>query len=417
MKLQLFYRKREILYFLLILLGILSINLGVKFYELKEFRAKNYAFYDAQLLNAYAKTNERGRTYTVLKLKTADFTLYTTAGLGREFHRFARVNIGIVTKNVKFLDFLKQRFYAPNFKISAETAPSGAKWCAISFVRAQHEDEMTADLYSALYFATEISKPLRASVTNWGIAHIISISGFHLGIIFSTVFLLAMPIYRYFQDRYFPYRSAKRDLSVFVIVLMSGYLFVLDFTPSFLRSLAMCCVGFYLAMRNFYVLKFTNLFLTIALLLAFFPHLAFSIGFYFSCLGVLYIFLYLHHFAPKFKLWQNVILFNLYVWLSMNVAVYYFFPTASLQQLSVMPLGYVFVIFYPLSIFLHLFGLGGALDTPLLAFLNFALPSFQAQIPPLLLALANICALAAIKLRYAAVACAIIGISPIFFIT
>ena len=60
---------------------------------------------------------------------------------------------------------------------------------------------------------------------------------------------------------------------------------------------------------------------------------------------------------------------------------------------------------------------GGALDTPLLAFLNFALPSFQAQIPPLLFALANICALAAIKLRYAALGCAIIGISPIFFIT
>ena len=67
----------------------------------------------------------------------------------------------------------------------------------------------------------------------------------------------------------------------------------------------------------------------------------------------------------------------------MNVEVYYFFPTTSLQQLSVMPLGYVFVIFYPLSIFLHLFGLGGALDTPLLAFLNFALPSFQAQISPI----------------------------------
>ena len=90
--------------------------------------AVNYVFYDAQILNAYAKTNERGRTYTVLKLKTADFTLYTTTGLGREFHRFARVNIGIVTKNVKFLDFLKQRFYTPNFKISAETAPSEAKW-------------------------------------------------------------------------------------------------------------------------------------------------------------------------------------------------------------------------------------------------------------------------------------------------
>jgi len=56
-KLQLFYSKREILYFLLILLGILSINLGVKFYEFKEFRAKNYAFYDAQILNAAELSN------------------------------------------------------------------------------------------------------------------------------------------------------------------------------------------------------------------------------------------------------------------------------------------------------------------------------------------------------------------------
>ena len=56
----------------------------------------------------------------------------------------------------------------------------------------------------------------------------------------------------------------------------------------------------------------------------------------------------------------------------MNIPVYYFFPTVSWYQISVIPLAYVFVIFYPLSLFLHIFGYGGIFDEWILRFLEFA---------------------------------------------
>ncbi|MBP3224390.1 MAG: ComEC/Rec2 family competence protein [Campylobacter sp.] len=417
MKLKLFYNKKEFCLFSLFIVLILALNLAFKYHEFCEFKANSRIFLQSQILNSYDKTNDKGRTYTVLKLKSGNFTIYTTTKTGREFPRFSRVSVGIITQNLSFLDFVKARFYAPNFKISAPFYENSPKTKAINFIRSQHENQLIADLYSALYFATPMPYDLRQNITHWGIAHIVSISGFHLGIIFSSFFLIFAPIYRILQRRFFPWRNLKFDLSVTAILLMIGYLFVLDFTPSFLRSLAMCVVGFFLLWRNFELLNFANLFLSIALLLAVFPYLAFSVGFYFSSLGVLYIFLYSHHFWGKFGTFANLALFNLYVWFAMNIAVYFFFPLASFQQLSVIIIGYIFVIFYPLSVVLHLCGLGGVFDEALISFLNFTLPSFKAQIPLPLFVLANLCALGAIRSKTCALICPILGILPIFFVT
>ena len=287
---------------------------------------------------------------------------------------------------------------------------------AINFITSQHVNPKMEELYSALYFATPISRELRANVTNWGIAHIIAISGFHLGIIFGICFFIFKPVYKFFQKRYFPYRSVNFDISIFVFILMSFYLLVLDFTPSFLRSLAMAFVGFFLLMRNFKIINFATLFITIAFLIALFPHLAFSIGFYFSCMGVLFIFIYVKHFKDKFSPFLHLIFFNLFVWLSMNIPVYYFFATLTPLQISVVPISYAFIIFYPLSVVLHIFGVGYIFDEYLLNFLEFSLSVYKTQIPLWLFITANLCAILAIKFKKFALLCPILGLLPIFFI-
>ena len=437
-KLEIFENKREILLFLLFALSVFVLNLGFCYKEFSEFKSQKYRFYNAQILQNYEKTNAKGRTYRVLRLKTSEFEFYTTTKKDFETSGAKTLNIGVITQNVKFVDFVKKRFYMPSFKLKPKFENSinseqnstqslqnssnfknkfaNLKQNAINFITSQHKNSKMQELYSALYFATPISRELRANVTNWGIAHIIAISGFHLGIIFGICFFIFKPVYKFFQKRYFPYRSVNFDISIFVFILMSFYLLVLDFTPSFLRSLAMAFVGFFLLMRNFKIINFATLFITIAFLIALFPHLAFSIGFYFSCMGVLFIFIYVKHFKDKFGLLAHLIFFNLFVWLCMNVPVYYFFSTLTPLQISVVPISYAFIIFYPLSVVLHIFGVGYIFDEYLLNFLEFSLSVYKTQIPLWLFVMANLSAILAIKFKKFALLCALLGFLPIFFI-
>lgn len=437
-KLEIFENKREILLFLLFALSVFILNLGFYYKEFSEFKSQKYRFYNAQILQNYEKTNAKGRIYRVLRLKTSEFEFYTTTKKDFKFANAKYLNIGVITQNVKFIDFIKKRFYMPSFKLkpkfenspnselnstqSLQNSPNfknkfaNLKQNAINFITAQHQNSKMQELYSALYFATPISRELRANVTNWGIAHIIAISGFHLGIIFGICFFIFKPVYKFFQKRYFPYRSVNFDISIFVFILMSFYLLVLDFTPSFLRSLAMAFVGFFLLMRNFKIINFATLFITIAFLIALFPHLAFSIGFYFSCMGVLFIFIYVKHFKDKFGLFAHLIFFNLFVWLCMNVPVYYFFATLTPLQISVVPISYAFIIFYPLSVVLHIFGVGYIFDEYLLNFLEFSLSVYKTQIPFWLFVTANLSAILAIKFKNFALLCALLGFLPVFFI-
>ena len=82
-----------------------------------------------------------------------------------------------------------------------------------------------------------ISKELREDITKWGIAHLVAISGFHLGILSAILFFLLKPIYTFFQDRYFPYRNRTDDLAFIVFLLLGSYAYFIDMTPSVVRAL------------------------------------------------------------------------------------------------------------------------------------------------------------------------------------
>lgn len=421
--LRLFKNFYEISLFFSLILVIFCCNLAFEFRNFKDFKSQEVRYIDAKILKSYEKNGKNGKNYQVLKLKSENFEFYTTLKKPKNFAVNSFVNVGILSKNINFKEFLIKKFYAPNVKISpinrefyAKNNILALKDKMINFITSQHESEKMKEFYSTLYFATEISKELRENVTNWGIAHIVSISGFHIGIIFGVIFLCVSPIYFWFQSRYFPWRDRKIDITNAVLLFLLIYLVILELTPSFLRSVGMCILGYFLLLRNIKILNFTTLFLTILLLVAIFPSLLFSIGFYFSSLGVLFIFIYLHHFSRYFGLFGNIFWLNIFVFLAMNIPVYFFFPTITIQQISVMPLGYVFVVFYPLSVVLHIINLGGILDVPLLNFLNFALPNYQTQIPFWLFLFANFCAVLGVRFKIFAFFAAVLGILPIFFI-
>jgi len=423
LKLNLFNSNREIALFLGLFTLILCLNLIFIHHKFRAFTAQNTQILQTKLITKYHKTSKNGKDYLVMRLKTDEFSFYTTSFNPRFIAKMdtlpndISLNLKVSTKNLKFQDYLKKSFYLPSFapKI-AETKPNLSQILGEK-IAAQHENQKITNLFQALFLAYPLDRELRFNVTLWGIAHLIAISGFHIGIIFAVAFFILSPIYRALQRRFFPHRSMKFDLSVLIFALLTAYLFLLDFVPSYLRSLTMGVLGFLLLVRNFRLINFQNLFLAVILLTAIFPHLAFSVGFYFSCLGVFYIFLFTRHFWGKFGIITDTIILNFYVFLAMNIPVYFFFPTISLQQISVIPLSYIFTIFYPFELFLHLLNLGDLLDSFLLKFLDFSLPFYKTQIPLWLFLVANFISLIAIWWRKAAILVPILGILPVIFIT
>ena len=205
------------------------------------------------------------------------------------------------------------------------------------------------------------------------------------------------PAYSYFQARYFPYRNTKFDLSAVIFAVLFCYLALIGFVPSFLRAFLMSLLALFLLARNVRVVSFELLFVVICAAVSLMPSLLFSIGFYFSCMGVFYIYLYLRNFGGRFSNLSNAILLNFWVFSAMILPVLYFFPLVSAQQLAVLPITPLFSLFYPLSALLHAFGAGGALDEYLLEFLSWRAKGVNLSVPFWLFLLYNALSLASVK--------------------
>lgn len=410
---KLFYSWKEIFVFFLGILIILSINLGLKYNKFIEFKNQDYAFLDVKIEKNYSKIGKRRNKYYVLKCKAEDFSFYTTT---KKKINFNNAKIGVVTKNISFIDFIKKSFYLTNFKIIALKSKPNLRSNLHNLVISQHSNLRMQELFSALFLATPISNELRQIVTNWGVAHIVSISGFHLSLLFGIFLFILSPIYFYFQDRFFPFRDRIFDLSLLIFIFAGFYLWILDFTPSFLRSYIMGVGGFFFVSKGLKVINFENLFICLLLAISFYPSLAFSVGFYFSSLGVFSIFLFVKHFGDRkaFSSWKVLflqgLLLELFVFSIMNTPVYYFFHRAGIFQLSVIPLGYVFSVFYPLEIVLHLFGFGDLLDEYLLKFMDLASANREIYTPDYLFWGFNLSLIFAIRYKFVALALAFVGL-------
>ena len=359
----LFTTKKEIFTTLVVIVVLLAISLSYEFYKYKQITTYSLHVTTAKVLSDYQK---EGKNYRILKLRSRDFTFYTTYKEALHVKRNDELKVIFYTKGIDFYGYLKG-FYASSKSLHVKSR--SVKNCLVSFVKNQHKDSVSRELYNALFFAIPLSKDLREDITKWGIAHLVAISGFHLGILSAILFFLLKPIYAFFQDRYFPYRNRTADLALLVFLVLGSYTYFIDMTPSVLRAYAMSMIGFFLFSRNIKIISFGTLFFTICIILILFPHLLFSIAFWFSISGVFYIFLFLYHFSTLSKI-SIFILLHFWVYILMLPVVHFVFDVFSLYQLFSPFISMVFILFYPLSLLLHVVGLGGVMDSFLVWFFS-----------------------------------------------
>jgi len=213
-----------------------------------------------------------------------------------------------------------------------------------------------------------MGKELRVTLSALGISHLLAISGFHLGVLAMMLFTLLRRPYRWIQERYFPYRHGKRDLFIIVASVLAVYVQFLGMPPSLLRSFTMLLIGYLLYDRGVKVISMQTLLLTVLLLIAIWPGLFFSLGFWLSVSGVFYIFLFLIH-CSGWHPWLQFVGLHIWVYVMMTPIALSIFGTFSLlHPLSILAtMG--FILFYPLAIFLHFVGLGALLDPALIMLL------------------------------------------------
>ena len=358
----------------------------------------------ARVISSYQKMGSDGKKRQILKLQTDDFTFYTIGSRSDDLKTGDSIFLSVINLDVSFKDYLASTFYMPSFsreKLPQKPAHSFNQKLQ-SLIYTQHENSKIAQLYSALFLGTNIDGELRDDVSNWGVAHLIAISGYHLGVISAVCFFILKLVFKPIYARYLPYRSYIFDFTIVIFLVLCFYFYMIGFIASFLRAFLMSMAGFYMICKKIKILNFYTLFGVILFSVALFPQLLFSVGFYFSCLGVFYIFVYLFYFAPKFSLLANSLLLNLYVFFAMEVAVLYFFPLISLLQLSVLAINYIFGVFYPLSFLLHLFGYGSIFDEILSKMLAFRLSSNNLHISTFVFLLYNAITLLCVKFKPAA---------------
>ncbi len=344
---------------------LLAINLYLEYLNYQKLDFSKPTSLNAQILLQYSKTKDQ-KTYFVLKLQSKGMIFYTTIKEPLKNLQYRHAQFFGKIKSCSFLESLKSCFFQ-TYSFSL-TRKHNFKSHLCHFIDGAHSNALVGNLYRALFIGDSLNKDLRDRANALGINHLLAISGFHLGILSASVYFLFSLFYTPLQKRYFPYRNAFYDIGVLVWVFLLGYLLLLDFLPSFFRAFLMGLLGFLACFFGVRILSFKLLVLACCIAIALLPKLLFSVGFLLSVCGVWYIFLFLKHTQIFFKdssfLMRSfqAIALSVLVFLNMLIIAHAFFPMFSPYQLFSIPLGLIFIVFFPLSLFLHAVGLGSLLD-------------------------------------------------------
>ncbi|MBM0622311.1 ComEC family DNA internalization-related competence protein [Helicobacter pylori] len=344
---------------------LLAINLYLEYLNYQKLDFSKPTSLNAQILLQYPKTKDQ-KTYFVLKLQSKGMIFYTTIKEPLKNLQYRHAQFFGRIKSCSFLESLKSCFFQ-TYSFSL-TRKQDFKSHVRHFIDSVHSNALVGNLYRALFIGDSLNKDLRDKANALGINHLLAISGFHLGILSASVYFLFSLFYTPLQKRYFPYRNAFYDIGVLVWVFLLGYLLLLDFLPSFFRAFLMGLLGFLACFFGVRLLSFKLLVLACCIAIALLPKLLFSVGFLFSVCGVWYIFLFLKHTQIFFKTSSflmrsfQAIALSALVFLNMLIIAHAFFPMFSPYQLFSIPLGLIFIVFFPLSLFLHAVGLGSLLD-------------------------------------------------------
>ncbi|WP_152020932.1 ComEC/Rec2 family competence protein [Aliarcobacter butzleri] len=357
-----------------ILFFALLINILLEYGKYLEFMDEEVFETKVEVLNIYQKDD-----FDILKLKSSNFEFFTNMPKNEEIKRFDLLNILIVSRNIDFIDYLKG-FYTKTIYFDELQKEQTFKDKIIKNIENNHQDEKIIELFNALFLAVPVSKELRDVITAYGIAHVVALSGFHLVVLSFVIYWLLYFPYKFFQDRYFPYRNRNLDILLITIVILFYYLILTDIVPSLLRAFVMFCLGIYLLRSNIKILSYMTLFYTFLIVIAFYPKYIFSIGFWFSIFAVFYIYLFIQYFK-NYNKWLLFIFFNIWMFLIFNPIVHYYFPQTSYEQFYSIPITIFFNFFYPAEIFAHIFGFSDYFDEYLKIFIEHKIYVYEVFTP------------------------------------
>jgi len=368
---------REYFYFLFSFLIILSISLAFEYYHYSKLTEFDDAVIEVSVLKHYSKT-KAAKHYDVLKLLTEDdASFYITSERPLKPLAGYKVKVWLTTKYLGFLDYLKG--FATKGRVISVSREKGDTYILGDGLRRLHHDREVAEIYGALFFALPMRASLQEYFSTLGVSHLLAISGFHLGVLSFLLFTLLRFPYVQFQKRYFPYRHANRDLFIMVAFILGIYLLLLGDVASLLRAYTMLLVGYLLYDRGVKIVSMQTLLITIGLLLALWPMLLFSLGFWLSVSGVYFIFLYFHYFEHlSHKI--SFVAIAVWVYLLMTPISLALFGNYSLYHPLSIIWSLLFTLFYPLSLLFHMVGFGTLLDEMLLFGLNVDLHGIKIEV-------------------------------------
>ena len=364
-KVPLFKSFQERGLFLVFLLFILLMNVSWRYMQYKAFKQNAIHGTYATVLSAKKKISQKNNPYYLLSLKADNIIFSTPAFIDADFQD-AIVWVEFPTKSITFFAFLHPFYiYAKHVHVVDRCMQDEKK----DFFLSQHKEGKIKSLYGALFFAHPTTTSLREDISKWGVAHLLAISGYHMGLLFGIIFFVFKWLMYPFYNRYYPYRNLYIDATLLSFVWLFIYAYYIGFVPSVLRAFVMMVFLFYLYVKGISLLSFETLAVVVGGLLAFFLELMFSLGFWFSVVGVFYIYLYLHyvHIGSKWLLGLGL---SFYVYVMMLPIVHHYFDVFSLFQLLSPLLSIVFSLFYPFVLVLHLSGYGNLLDNMLIIFLE-----------------------------------------------
>ena len=359
---------------LLVLIIILLINISIEYSKYQELIDDEVYETKAKVLNIYPK-----KDYNILRLSAPNFDFFTNIDKSESVEKLDILNILILSKNISFLDYLKG-FYAKSIIFKKIEKQSGFKDEIIKKIDSNHEDNITKELFQALFLAIPISKELRDICTNYGISHLIALSGFHLGVLSFVIYWIFYFPYTYLHKRYFLYRNKKYDLLLVSITFLFFYLILTNVVPSLLRAFVMFVFAIFLLRYNIKLFSYTTLFIVFLIVISLFPKYFFSLGFWFSIIAVFYIFLFLQYFS-KLNKYLQIVLFNLWMFLIFNPIVHFYFPQTSYEQFLSPLITILFTFFYPFEIFAHIFDFAIYFDGFIKKFLYWDMYVYNVETP------------------------------------
>ncbi|HEX5330704.1 ComEC/Rec2 family competence protein [Sulfuricurvum sp.] len=404
-RVELFDLKSGALFFLF-LLFIASLSLSYEYYQFTKLKTfddplirASVIDQEVRLIGGTPKTSMKLRLQSGASVRCA-MSPYLRDLRGRD------VLIELQVAKVSFLDYLKG-FRARG--LITEVYPTLSlkeQWYQV--IASHHIDQRMRELYGALFVATPMSQEFQSLVGAMGLSAVLSISGYHFGILSLIAYFFLRRPYRWVQNRYFPYRHGNRDLFWIVAILLFSYLAILEFNPAMVRSFGMIMVGYWLYDRGIKIVSLQTLLIAVGVLLAFFPRLFFSLSFWFSSFGVLSIFIFIRYYE-HWKAWQIFLALNVWCYLVLLPISLAIFGVFSWAHLGSIPINLIFNLYYPSVLVLHLTPWADLFDSMLIRM--FELGELRVVMLPMWVGILSIVlALGAMRWKSAFLALGVLGV-------